>query len=73
MKGTQKGKDEIKSSLFLQMIVILYLKDCNNDGGANATMLNCKNFCKCHIVPPAQQLKQKDHEDSTKNALLFAM
>jgi hypothetical protein len=23
--------------------------------GVNLTMIYCKNFCKCHIVPPAQQ------------------
>jgi hypothetical protein len=26
-----------------------------NDGGVNSTMIHCKNFCKCHNVPPVQQ------------------
>jgi hypothetical protein len=26
-----------------------------NDGGMNSTVIYCKNFCKCHSVPPAQQ------------------
>jgi hypothetical protein len=26
-----------------------------NDGGDEFTMIHCKNFCKCHNVPPAQQ------------------
>jgi hypothetical protein len=26
-----------------------------NDGGANSTMMYCKNFVKCHYVPPMQQ------------------
>jgi hypothetical protein len=25
-----------------------------NGGGVNSTMINCKNFCKCHNVPPVQ-------------------
>jgi hypothetical protein len=25
-----------------------------NDGGVNSTIIHCKNFCKCHNVPPAQ-------------------
>jgi hypothetical protein len=25
-----------------------------NDGGGEFTMIYYKNFCKCHIVPPAQ-------------------
>jgi hypothetical protein len=25
-----------------------------NDGGVNSIMTHCKNFCKCHNVPPAQ-------------------
>jgi hypothetical protein len=32
-----------------------WIKD--NDGGMNSTMIYliyCKNFCKCHNVPPAQ-------------------
>jgi hypothetical protein len=27
-----------------------------NDGGVNSTMIYSKNFCKCHNIPPAQQL-----------------
>jgi hypothetical protein len=23
--------------------------------GMNSTMIHCKKFCKCHIVPPVQQ------------------
>jgi hypothetical protein len=26
-----------------------------NDGGVNLTMIYCKNFCKCHSIPPIQQ------------------
>jgi hypothetical protein len=26
-----------------------------NDGRVNSTMIYCKNFCKCHNVPPIQQ------------------
>jgi hypothetical protein len=26
-----------------------------NDVGVNSTMIYCKNFCKCHDVPPVQQ------------------
>jgi hypothetical protein len=26
-----------------------------NDGGVNSSMIYCKNFCKCHNVPSAQQ------------------
>jgi hypothetical protein len=26
-----------------------------NDGGVNSTMMCCKNFCKCHNIPPVQQ------------------
>jgi hypothetical protein len=26
-----------------------------NGGGVNSTMIYCKNFCKCHNAPPAQQ------------------
>jgi hypothetical protein len=26
-----------------------------NDGAVNSTMKYCKNFCKCHNVPPVQQ------------------
>jgi hypothetical protein len=26
-----------------------------NDGAVNSTMIYCKNFCKCHNVPPVQQ------------------
>jgi hypothetical protein len=26
-----------------------------NDGGVNSPVLFCKNFCKCHNVPPVQQ------------------
>jgi hypothetical protein len=22
--------------------------------GVNSTLIHCKNFCKCHIVPPVQ-------------------
>jgi hypothetical protein len=30
-------------------------------GGVNSTMIYCKNLCKCHNAPPAQQwLKEKD-------------
>jgi hypothetical protein len=28
--------------------------------GVNSSMLYCKNFCKCHNVPPAQYLKRKE-------------
>jgi hypothetical protein len=27
-----------------------------NDGGVNSTMIYCKNFCKCHSIPPVQEL-----------------
>jgi NAD-dependent dihydropyrimidine dehydrogenase PreA subunit len=27
--------------------------------GVNSSMIYCKNFCKCHNVPPGQQLKEK--------------
>jgi hypothetical protein len=27
--------------------------------GVNSTMILCKNFCKCHLVPSVQQLKKK--------------
>jgi hypothetical protein len=30
-----------------------------NDGGVNSTMIYCKNFCKCHNVPPATIIKIK--------------
>jgi hypothetical protein len=23
-----------------------------NDGGMNSTVMYCRNFCKCHNVPP---------------------
>jgi hypothetical protein len=26
-----------------------------NVGGVNLSIIYCKNFCKCHIVPPVQQ------------------
>jgi hypothetical protein len=26
-----------------------------NDGGVNSSMIHCKNFRKCHNVPPVQQ------------------
>jgi hypothetical protein len=26
-----------------------------NDGGVNSTMIQCKNFCKCHNVPSVEQ------------------
>jgi hypothetical protein len=26
-----------------------------NDEGVNSSMIHCKNFCKCHNVPPTQQ------------------
>jgi hypothetical protein len=26
-----------------------------NDGGVNSVIIYCKNFCKCHNVPPVQQ------------------
>jgi hypothetical protein len=26
-----------------------------DDVGSNSTMIYCKNFCKCHNVPSAQQ------------------
>jgi hypothetical protein len=26
-----------------------------NDGGVNSILVHCKNFCKCHSVPPVQQ------------------
>jgi hypothetical protein len=26
-----------------------------NDGGVNLSKIYCKNFCKCHNVPPEQQ------------------
>jgi hypothetical protein len=26
-----------------------------NDGEVNSTMIYCKNFCKCHNVPPVPQ------------------
>jgi hypothetical protein len=26
-----------------------------NGGGMNSTMVYCKNFCKCHNMPPVQQ------------------
>jgi hypothetical protein len=26
-----------------------------NDEGMNLIMIYCKNFCKCHSVPPVQQ------------------
>jgi hypothetical protein len=25
-----------------------------NDGGVNSAMIYCKDFCKCHNVPPVQ-------------------
>jgi hypothetical protein len=36
-----------------------------NDGGVNSSMIYlicCKNSCKCHNVPPAQQFKKKSAE-----------
>jgi hypothetical protein len=27
--------------------------------GVNSTMIYCKNFCKCHNVPPIQQQQQQ--------------
>jgi hypothetical protein len=29
-----------------------------NDGGVNSTMIYCKNFCKCHNVPPNNKKEQ---------------
>jgi hypothetical protein len=29
-------------------------KEMNNDGGMNSSIIYCKNFCKCHNVPPVQ-------------------
>jgi hypothetical protein len=26
-----------------------------NDRGVSSTMIYCKNFCKCHNVPPVQK------------------
>jgi hypothetical protein len=29
--------------------------EIENDGGVNSAMIYCKNFYKCHSVPPTQQ------------------
>jgi hypothetical protein len=29
--------------------------DKENDGGVNSSMIYCKNFCRCHNLPPVQQ------------------
>jgi hypothetical protein len=30
-----------------------------NDGGVTSTMIYCKNFCKCHNVPPSTRIIKK--------------
>jgi hypothetical protein len=30
-----------------------------NDGGVNSTMIYCKNFYKCHNVPPSKTITKK--------------
>jgi hypothetical protein len=40
-----------------------------NDGGVNSIMIYCKNFYKCHNVPPAQQFKKCKNE--LKETLFF--
>jgi hypothetical protein len=38
-----------------------------NDHGVNSTMIYCKNFCKCHNVPPVQQYDNKNINTEEKN------
>jgi hypothetical protein len=36
-----------------------------NDGGVYSTMIHCKNFSKCHIVPPSTTIiKRPLYEDN---------
>jgi hypothetical protein len=38
-----------------------------NNAGVNLTMIYCKNFCKCHNVPPVQQQYGKKFLKRNKN------
>jgi hypothetical protein len=38
-----------------------------NDGGGEFRVIYCKNFCKCHNVPPEQQLKREKKEKQNPN------
>jgi hypothetical protein len=45
-----------------------------NDGGVNSSMMYliyCKNFCKCHIVPSAQQYINKTFKIKKSDSVLL--
>jgi hypothetical protein len=52
---------EYNYNLWAEFSAISILKLCwergvkENDKGVNSTVINSKNICKCHNVPPVQQ------------------
>jgi hypothetical protein len=53
---TAEAKNENERMRLVETIPGMGRGEINeNDGGVNSTMIHCKNFCKCHNVPPAQQ------------------
>jgi hypothetical protein len=45
----------LRSGTMLKLLQEWGREDKGECGGVNSTMIHCKNFCKCHNVPPVQQ------------------
>jgi hypothetical protein len=64
--GKEEGRESFLGS---HTFANLHLHKTENEmmEGVNSTMMYCKNFCKCHSVPPVQQFFKKPENEYSLN------